>query len=141
MSRMKKYFDYSIKPMSFADGEKVLVYNPKKKRGQFAKWSVSWVGPVTVQCKLNESNYVIRRGKSKCVEIHVDRMRKLPISSLYEGESSVDMSTDPHVHASEDNATSVVPNKWRRLQPATDVSTGHAADTANCSDGEIAFRL
>jgi len=45
MTRMKWYFDSSVKPMSFADGEKVLVYNPKKKKGHFAKWSVSWVSP------------------------------------------------------------------------------------------------
>ena len=31
MSRMKRYFDSSIKPVSFADGEKVLVYNSNKK--------------------------------------------------------------------------------------------------------------
>jgi len=68
------------------------------------------------------------------VVIHVDRKRKLPIS-LDDGESSVDGSTDPHTHTSKDNETSVVPSKRRRIQPATDVSTGHAADTANCSDG------
>ena len=67
--------------------------------------------------------------------IHVDRIRKLPISSVDEGESSVDMSTDPHTHASEDKETSVVPSKWHRLQPATDVSTSRAAATENCSGG------
>ena len=102
------------------------------KRGQFAKWAVSWLGPVTVQRKLNESNYVVRRGKSKSVVIHVDRMRKLPISSLG-GESSV-TSTDPHTHSSENNATSVSPCKRRRTQPATDMSTIHTADTASRSD-------
>jgi len=135
MTRMKRYFDSSVKPMSFADGEKVLVYNPKKKKGHFAKWSVSWVGPITVQRKLNESNYVIRKGKGKCVVIHVDRMRKLPISSLDENESSVNMSTDLHTHAREDKETSVLPSKRRRLQPATDVSASRAADTENCSGG------
>jgi len=89
---------------------------------------------VTVQRKLNDSNYVIRKGKGKCVVIHVDRMQKLPISSLDEGESSADMLTDPYAHTSEDKET-FVPSKRRRIQPATDVSTGHAADTANCSDG------
>jgi len=62
MSRMKKYYDSSVKPVSFAEGEKVLVYNPKKRRGNFAKWAVSWLGPVVVQCKLNESNYVVLQG-------------------------------------------------------------------------------
>jgi len=72
MSRMKQYYDSSVKPVSFADGEKVLVYIPRKKRGHFAKWAVSWLGPVVVQRKLNESNYVVRKGKGKSVVIHVD---------------------------------------------------------------------
>jgi len=85
-----------------------------------------------VQRKLNESNYVVRKGKGKSVVIHVDRMQKLPISSL-DGESSVTL-TDPHTHTSEDNETSVVPSKRCRTQTATDVSTSHAAETVNCSD-------
>jgi len=97
--------------------------------------------PMTVQRKLNESNYVIHKGKGKCVVIYVDRIRKLPISSLDENESSVDMSTDPHTHASEDKETSVVPSKRHTLQPATDVSTSCTADTENCSGGVIAFCL
>jgi len=92
--------------------------------------SVVVIGPVTVQRKLNESNYVVRRGKSKSVVIHVDRMRKLPISSL-DGESSVE-SSDPHMHTSENNEASVC--KRRRTQPATDKSSSHTAETVNCSD-------
>jgi len=110
MSRMKKYFDSSVKPVRFADGEKVLVYNPKKKRDRFAKWAMSWLGPVVVQQKLNESNYVVCRGKGKSIVIHVDRMHKLPIS--LDGESSVE-SSDSHTHTSENNETSVSPCKRR----------------------------
>jgi len=131
MSRMKQYYDSSVKPMSFADGEKVLVYNPKKKRGHFAIWAMSWHGPVVLQRKLNNTNYVVCKGKGKCVVIHVDHMCKLPISSL-DGESLV-KSTDPHTHTSEDNETSV-PCMRRRTQPATDESSIHTADTASCSD-------
>jgi len=69
------------------------------------------------------------------VVIHVDRMRKLPISSLDESESSVDTSTDVNTHASEDKETSVLPSKRRKLQPATDVPTSRVADTENCSGG------
>ena len=115
MTRMKQYFDSSVKPMSFTDGEKVLVYNRKKKKGHFAKWSVTWVGPFTVQRKLNSANYVIRKGKGKCVVIHVDRMRKLPNSSLDGSESSADMSADVATHAREDKETSVLPSKRRKL--------------------------
>ena len=136
MTRMKQYFDSSIKPMSFADGEKVLVYNPKKKKGHFAKWSVTWLGPYTVQRKLNSANYVIRRGKGKSVVIHVDRMRKLPISSLDESESSVDQPTDVNTHASEDKETSVLPSKRRKLQPATDVPTSRDADSSPADESD-----
>jgi len=37
MQRMKRYYDSSVKPVSYTEGGKVLVYNPRKKRGKFAK--------------------------------------------------------------------------------------------------------
>ena len=110
------------------------MYNPKKKRGHFAKWAMSWLGPVVVQRKLNESNYVVCKGKGKSVVNHVDRMCKLPISSL-DGESFVE-SSDSHTHTRENNETSVSPCKQRRTQPATDVSSIHTTGTANRSDSE-----
>jgi len=89
MQCLKRYYDSSVKPVSYTEGEKVLVYNPRKQRGKFAKWAVCWWGPafVGLQSKLNNLNYVLRKGKGKCVVVHVDRMRKLPISS--DVESSV----------------------------------------------------
>jgi len=41
---MKAYYDASVtvKPKSFEEGQKVLLYDPRKKRGQFSKWQVSW---------------------------------------------------------------------------------------------------
>jgi len=75
---MKKRYDSSVKPQSYEIGERVLVYNPKKRRGKFAKWEVRWVGPYVVQNKLNGTNYVVRKGRSKSFVIHIDRLRKLP---------------------------------------------------------------
>jgi len=85
-----------------------------------------------VQRKLNESNYVLRKGKGKCVVVHVDRMRKLPISSL-DAEPSVE-SSGLHTHTRADNETTVSSRKRRRTQPATDASNIHPAETANRSD-------
>jgi len=76
---MKKRYDSSVKPQSYEIGERVLVYNPKKHRGKFAKWEVRWQGPYTVQNKLNSANYVVKKGRSKPVVIHIDRLRKLPV--------------------------------------------------------------
>jgi len=127
MTRMKKYYDSSVKPVSYAEGEKVLVYNPKKKRGNFAKWAVSWHGPVVVQRKLNESNYVVRKGRGKCVVVHVNRMRKLPIP--LDVEPSVE-SSDSHTHTRQNNESTIPSRKRRRTQPATDMSSIHPTETA-----------
>ena len=40
MHRMKKYYESSVKPQSYTEGEQVLVYDPRKKRLNFAKWQV-----------------------------------------------------------------------------------------------------
>ena len=72
---MKKYYDGAVRPQI---AEKVLVYNPKKHRGKFAKWQIRWVGPFVVENKLNEANYIVRKGRGKLVVIHIDRLRKLP---------------------------------------------------------------
>jgi len=54
------------------------VYNPKKRRGQFAKWQSCWTGRFVVENKLNEMNYVVKKGRGKSAVIHIDRMHKLP---------------------------------------------------------------
>jgi len=89
MQKMKKYY---VKPQAYAEGENVLMYDPRKKRGKFAKWQVCWKGAVTVERRLNDTNYVLQRSdNSKPVVVHVDRMRKLP-QSMETGFS------DPHTH-------------------------------------------
>ena len=74
MQRTNRYHDCSLRPQSYSEGEKVLVYDPRKQRGRIAKWQVCWQGPVMVERKLNDINYVLRKGKGKAVVVHVDRM-------------------------------------------------------------------
>jgi len=74
MQRMKCYYDRSVKPQSYQVGEKVLVYNPRKQHGKFAKWQISWQGPFLVERRLNDTNYVLRKGKGKATVVHIDRM-------------------------------------------------------------------
>ena len=38
VQRMKRWYDASVRPQTYTIGKKVLVYSPKKRRGQFAKW-------------------------------------------------------------------------------------------------------
>jgi len=37
---MKKYYDASVKLKQFEENEEVLLFDPCKKRGQFAKWQL-----------------------------------------------------------------------------------------------------
>jgi len=79
MQRMKRYYDCTVKPQSYEVGEKVLLYNPQKQRGKFAKWQISWTAAYVIERRLNDCNYVLRKGKGKATVVHIDRMRKLPI--------------------------------------------------------------
>jgi len=77
MERMKKHYDASVKPKWFEENEEVLLFNPRKKRGQFAKWQVTWTGPFWVKRRLNDCNYTLQKSaKSKPFVVHVNRMRK-----------------------------------------------------------------
>jgi len=127
MQRMKCYYDSSVRPVSCTEGEKVLAYNPRKQCGKFAKWQVCWKGPVTVQCKLNDTNYVLRKGKGKAVVVHVDRMRKLP--NLSDMESS-----DSHMHTKHNEST-IPPYMRHRTAHATDkLPTIHSMGSPNHAD-------
>jgi len=125
MQRMKLYYDSSVRPVSYTEGEKVLVCNPQKKRGKFAKWSVRWHGPVTILHELNESNYVLCKGKGKAVVVHVDHMRKLPTLQ------DVNLS-DSHSHTHTRNNEPTTPSKRRRTQPATVMSCIQPTDSPSC---------
>ena len=86
MQRMKRQYDGSVKPQSYEVGEKVLLYNPLKQHGKFAKWQIAWTGPFVVDRKLNDCNYTLRKGKGKATVVHIDRMQKLPIPPNVESE-------------------------------------------------------
>ena len=64
-----------------------------------------------VQRKLNNTNYVLCKGKGKAVVVHVDRMRKLPNLSNME-------SPDTHKHTKHNEPT-IPPYKRRRTAHAT----------------------
>ena len=76
---MKQRYDVSVRPQSYDVGERVLLYNPRKQKGRFAKWQTVWSGPYSVVTKLNDCNYSVKKGRGKPAVVHVDRMRKLPV--------------------------------------------------------------
>jgi len=76
IQRMKRSYDASVKPKQFEENDEVLLFDPRKKRGKFTKWSVIWIGPFQVKKRLNSCNYVLQKSaKSRPFVVHVDRMR------------------------------------------------------------------
>jgi len=75
MQRMKKYYDASVNPQRLEEGNQILLFDPRKKRGHYAKWHLSRKGPTIVKKRLNDTNYVLQKSaKSHPVVVHVDRM-------------------------------------------------------------------
>jgi len=128
---MKRRYDASVKPQTYSVGEEVLVYNPKKRRGQFSKWQPCWFGPFTVEKVLNSTNYVVKKGRGKSVVIHVDRMRKLP------SELSSDKSDSPE----DDLHSTSQPKQRRKASDAAIATSTHCTETANCTDTDTSTSL
>jgi len=78
MGGMRTYYDASVRHTEFQEGKKVLLYDPRKKRGQYAKWQPTWRGPFLILKRLNASNFVLRKfAGRKSFVAHTDRMRAL----------------------------------------------------------------
>jgi len=131
VQRMKRRYDASVKPQTYFIGEKVLVYNPKKRRGQFSKWQPCWFGPFTVEKVLNSANCVVKKGRGKSVVIHVDRMRKLP-SELSSDDSD---SQEDNLHSSSQ------PKQRHKASDAAMATSIHCTETASCTDTDTGLPL
>jgi len=124
MQRMKRYYDSTMKPQTYEIGEKVLVNNPKKQGGKFAKWQTCWLEPFVVENRLNELRR--EKGKGKCVVIDIDRMHKLP--------NELD-SENPNCQENDKCPTSQ-PNLRRKASNAAMETNTHCAKTASCADSD-----
>ena len=102
------------------------MYNPKKRRGQFVKWQSCWTGPYVVENKLNQMNYVVKRGRGKAAVIHIDRMRKLP------NELGLENSDSPE----DDMCSTSQPKLQRRGSNAAMETNTHCMNTASCTDSD-----
>jgi len=92
MQQMKKYHDASVKPKQFGENKEVLLFDSRKKRGQFAKWQVTWKGPFIIKKRLNDCNYVLQKSaKSRPFVVHVDRMCKYLHEQRDSNAENVDM--------------------------------------------------
>jgi len=86
----------------------------------------------TVERKLNDTNYVLRKGKGKAVVVHVDRIRKLP--KLSDSES-----VDSHTHTQYTEPTTKSCKRCRSANATDSMTDTHCMSTANCTDKTARF--
>lgn len=72
---MRHRYDRGSRAAEFAVGDKVWLYNPRRRKGLSPKLQSPWEGPYTVIEKVSEVTFRIRRGqRGKPKIIHADRL-------------------------------------------------------------------
>lgn len=78
-NKMKARYDMRVNCEGFAEGQLVLLYNPKRRRGQCMKLQSNWEGPYMVIKRINDVIYRIRNcssPRSKMKVVHLARLAK-----------------------------------------------------------------
>lgn len=86
--RNKRYYDAKVRPIPYAEGDRVYYYNPRKYAGRSDKWARKFL-PCTVLKILTPVTVLLQRSKnSKAFVSHVDK-----IKPCYEDESATHKET------------------------------------------------
>ncbi|XP_018347287.1 PREDICTED: uncharacterized protein LOC108751549 [Trachymyrmex septentrionalis] len=74
-SQTKSWYDQKARQIHFKEGQKLWLYNPRRKKGRTPKLQSNWKGPYYVVKKLSASIYCIRKSnKYKNKVVHSDRL-------------------------------------------------------------------
>ena len=77
--KLKVKYDRTVSANGFHEGQRVLLYNPKRKKGVCPKLPTNWDGPYKVIKRLNDVVYRIQKHsspKSKMKVVHVERLTR-----------------------------------------------------------------
>ena len=76
--KMKTRYDIRSNSVGFQEGDRVWLFNPKRRRGRSPKHQTNWEGPYTVKKKrINDVVYRIQQeGQRKSKVVHLDRLAK-----------------------------------------------------------------
>lgn len=73
--RQKKAYDAYGKGREFQEGERVWVFNPRRKKGRCPKLDSAWEGPCLILQKISEVVYKVKlRTRQRVVVLHRDRL-------------------------------------------------------------------
>jgi hypothetical protein len=71
---MKRHYDIDSSSSIFTEGDRVWLFNPRKRKGISVKLMRPWEGPYHVLKRLNDLVYRIQRGKGKPKVVHRNRL-------------------------------------------------------------------
>jgi len=73
--RTKALYDRKVRQLNFELGQKVWLFNPRRKLGRAPKLQSNWEGPYEIVRKINDVVYCIRKsGRHKNKIVHLDRL-------------------------------------------------------------------
>ena len=71
-----RWYDQKVKPRSFANGDEVRVFIPRRTRGRTPKWSNNYRSTGTVLMKINDSAYIVKiKGYKEPRVVHTDKLK------------------------------------------------------------------
>jgi len=112
--------------------ELLLLYDPHKKRGQYAKWQPTWRGPFLILKRLNASNFVLRKlADRKSFVVHMDRMRAF---SAYDSVDRNEVNQSASRSAVPRPSLYSSPDKEKYVKTAVGQRPQSAAQTAAAGD-------
>ncbi|MPC78771.1 hypothetical protein E2C01_073268 [Portunus trituberculatus] len=85
---MKELYDRRMRDARYAEGDRVWLHNPRRRRGLLPKLQSPWEGPYTVVAVHSAVTYKIRRGHKRALVVHVDRLWR------YHGPGSFSCGSD-----------------------------------------------
>jgi transposase InsO family protein len=73
--RTIRYYEMKVKPVTFAVGDWVWVYNSRRYAGRSPKWNRAYEGPFLVEEVLGPANFVVRKSRrAKPRIVHIDKL-------------------------------------------------------------------
>ena len=89
----KRYYDAKVRVVTFEPGDTVLVYSPRRRKNQYAKWQRNYSEQAVVVARINDITYLIRPQHSRQNKVtHVDKLKLLSraASAAAPGNSGAD---------------------------------------------------
>ena len=143
---MRETYDRRKRETTFAVGDRVWLYNPRRKRGLSPKLQSPWQGPYAVTAVLSAVTYRIRRGRGRPSVVHVDRLWRYHGPGRYtwdagEEASAADPSGDEASSSDDGGAASA--DRGAEEEPPEEVNEGAGVpdppseDEGGLADGPV----